>query len=187
MSNTIKNHDLIVSAQQGNTKAINQIYKLYYPVVTRFVSIKINKRNVSIEDTVIVAMGKALININTFNLSHEFSTWILKIAENVCIDELRKTKHQTLSINASDSTEKEFAENISDYSISAHQRLEKEERISNLLLAIEKLSPSEKQCLLLQIEGKKMEEIACELSLGVGTVKSKIFRAKEKLKEMQLS
>ena len=187
MKNSIKNHDIIISAQNGSQKAINQIYALYCPMVTKFVSIKINKRSVSVEDAVIVTMGKALININSFDMSHEFSTWILKIAENVCIDELRKTKHQMLSINASDNTEREFAEHISDNSLLPDQRIEKDEKISTLLLAIEKLSKNQRKCLLMQIEGFSIREIALETQLNENNIKTLLSRAKEKLSKMQLS
>lgn len=184
MKNSIKNHDIIVSAQQGNTKATNKIFEIYKPMV----EYHIKKYKVeSHEDAAMEIMGKVLKHITSFDFTHEFSTWVYTISENHCIDILRKNKLKTVSIYDTNENGKEFAENITDYSISAHQRLEKEERISTLLLAIEKLSENQKKCLLLQIEGKKMEEIAEELSLNPVTVRSIIHRAKEKLSKMQLS
>ena len=184
MKNSIKNQQLIQDAQKGNQKAINKLFDIYMPMVTFHIK---KYKLESIEDASMEIMGKALHNIGSFDFTNEFSTWVYKISENHCIDIFRKNKIKTVSIYDQNGNGKEYAENVTDYSISAHQRVETDEKISTILTAIEKLSENQRKCLLMQIEGFSIREIALETQLNENNIKTLLSRAKEKLSKMQLS
>lgn len=111
--------------------------------------------------------------LGEFRFESKFTTWLYRITVNKCRDYLRKKKVRSIFVPIGDSDREyptgPFSENID---------------IPNLVRnAIEKLPEKLKVPLVMRdIEGLSYKEIADNLNTEVGTIKSRIFRARENLK-----
>jgi len=122
---------------------------------------------------------KAYTSLKKFRKDAAFSTWIYRIAYNTSISETRKRKYQARSFD-------EQLEKAASLEPDDHEIAEKNESRHVLLSkALEKLDPEEKLILMLYyFEEKSVEEISQSSGLSRSNVKVKLFRMRNKLKEM---
>ena len=126
---------------------------------------------------------KAYNSLQAFRGDSKFSVWLFRIATNVCLDFLRsRNRKQTVSLSVEDDEGEEAQLDIADESQSPELLLERGLTRDAVRRGLEALPPDYRQILLLrEIQGLSYEEIAEALRLEVGTVKSRIFRARKKL------
>tara|TARA_B100000131_G_C18108073_1_gene608615 strand:+ start:1454 stop:1864 length:411 start_codon:yes stop_codon:yes gene_type:complete len=115
--------------------------------------------------------------ISSFKGESRFSTWAYRIATNACLDEIRKRNRRP---------QLEFSENDESKYSSKNPIQSQEDQISDRLLIEEALSslPDDFRIPLVLRDqaGMNYQEIATVMSLPEGTVKSRIARARERLK-----
>ncbi len=131
------------------------------------------------------AFLKAYKSIASFKGDSEFSTWLYRIAKNCALDFIRRKKDAAISINSSGDEGNGF--DLPDESKNSNPEKAALENEKTRLLygAIEKLSDEHKEILLLRdINGYSYDEISNMLGIEQGTVKSRIFRAREALKKI---
>lgn len=123
---------------------------------------------------------KVYKNISGFKEQSSLSTWIYKIAVTTCIDEIRRQKkHITVSI---DDEEKKIE--IPDYQGNPCEAVEKKEMKELVQAAIKDLNEDHREVIILRdMQGLSYEEISQILGVPIGTVKSRIKRARENIKE----
>ena len=129
---------------------------------------------------------KAYRNIGNFDERSQFSTWIYRITANTCIDEMRKRKgRQSFSLEEElESEEGSMQRQVADAGETPEESMLREEQKSEILQALESLSPEHKVAVILRdIKGLSYEEIAEILELTLGTVKSRISRGRNQLKQ----
>ena len=126
---------------------------------------------------------KAYNSLSSFRGDSKFSVWLYRIATNVCLDFLRsRSRKPTVSLSVEDDDGEEVELDIADESQSPERLLERGLTRDAVRRGLNALSPEYRQILLLrEIQGLSYEEIADVLSLEVGTVKSRIFRARKRL------
>ena len=126
---------------------------------------------------------KAYNSLSAFRGDSKFSVWLYRIATNVCLDFLRsRSRKPTVSLSVEDDEGEETQFDIADESQSPEALLERRLTRDAVRRGLEQLSPEYRQILLLrEIQGLSYEEIADTLDLEVGTVKSRIFRARKRL------
>jgi len=114
-------------------------------------------------------------NLKYFRFESQFTTWLYRITINRCKDYLRKMNVRRIFSPIEDGTE------ISEYSTPVEDN-----DISRIVMdAISKLPVKLRMPLILKdIEGFSYQEISESLNCEMGTVKSRIFRGREKLKEI---
>lgn len=123
-------------------------------------------------------MLRAFRAFESFRRDAQFSTWITKIAINVCVDAIRK-RRDALSLDA---LREDSGFDVRDSSPGVYARLEEKERKRLLKEGLESLPSEMRQMIVLRdIEGMSYEEIAQILEMPLGTVKSRMNRAREKL------
>lgn len=111
--------------------------------------------------------------LNDFRFESKFTTWLYRITVNKCRDYLRKKKVRSIFVPIKDS-EHELTTRINPENMDIPQLVRK---------GIEKLPDKLRIPLILRdIDGFSYKEIADQLECEVGTVKSRIFRARESLK-----
>jgi RNA polymerase sigma-70 factor (ECF subfamily) len=128
-------------------------------------------------------------SIGSFKGESQISTWIYRIATNVCLDELRKRKRKWVM-----SLDEEYHKENGDYIIQVEDNkptpdvIMEQKTIKNAVNnAIDKLSEKYKLIIILRdLQGFSYEEISDMIKTPVGTVKSRINRARLQLKELLL-
>ncbi len=129
------------------------------------------------------AFIKAYNSLQSFRGDSKFSVWIYRIATNVCLDFLRsKSRRPTVSLSVEDNDGEDVQLDVADESQSPELLLDRQMTRESVRRGLETLSPEYRQILLLrEIQGLSYDEISQALGLEVGTVKSRIFRARKKL------
>ncbi len=123
-------------------------------------------------------MLRAFRAFDSFRGDASFSTWITRIAMNVCTDALRKRRNAV----SLDALREEQGFDPPDAAPTAYARMEEKERLRLLRQALSLLPPDMREMIVLRdMQGKSYDEIAEILNLPLGTVKSRINRAREKL------
>ena len=123
-------------------------------------------------------MLRAFKAFGSFRRDASFSTWITRIAMNVCTDALRKRR----SVASLDAMREETNFDLPDAAPTAYARLEQKERMRLLREGLDELPEEMRQIIVLRdMRGMSYEEIAETLELPLGTVKSRVSRAREKL------
>ena len=157
----------------GQESAFNQLVVRHKEMVRSIIYITVNHADY-IDDIAQDVFVKIYKNLKHFRYESQFSTWVYRITINKCKDHLRKLKIRRMFLPISDNFEKEDI--INNHTETANTN----EIVRN---AISKLPEKLKIPLLLKdIEGFSYQEIADSVQCEIGTVKSRIFRAREKLK-----
>ena len=184
--NTCEEERLIEAAKNGDSAAFGEIIKLYEKLVYNSVRLKIS----SAEDALDVSQNvfiKLWRSIGSYRGDCRFSTWVYKICQNACLDFLRHHKATatetipTYTDKDGDEIELEFADE--SVCASPERMAERREKVMLVRDAIAKLSPDAREIIVLRdMEGYSYEAIAEMKGLEVGTVKSRLNRARLQLK-----
>lgn len=179
MSEQITDQELVEKAQQGNKKAFNLLVVRYQNrvagLLTRYVS------RDDIPDIVQESFIKAYRSLASFRGESAFYTWLYRIAVNTA-------KNHLTALGRRPPKEDILAEDAESYD--AGTQLREADTPEHLVLSnelkrvvfetIENLPEELKMAITLrEIEGLSYEEIAEVMSCPVGTVRSRIFRARE--------
>ena len=129
------------------------------------------------------AFIKAYNSLQSFRGDSKFSVWLYRIVSNVCLDFLRsKNRRPTVSLSVEDDDGEDAQPDGADESQSPELLLDRKLTRDSVRRGLDSLPPDYRQILLLrEIQGLSYDEIAQALSLEVGTVKSRIFRARKRL------
>jgi RNA polymerase sigma factor (sigma-70 family) len=177
-----EDRQLIQAALSGEEKAFEILLNKYRNLVYT-IMVKMVRNPQEAEDLTQEAFMKAFNSLSSFNEEFAFSTWLMKIATNNCIDYLRKRKLRTYSIHEPIQYKDEKIEiDIPDSEPTPEKSLLQDERKLVLETAINDLPERYRYVVVLRHkEEKSYEEIAEILNLPLGTVKAQIFRAREML------
>lgn len=141
-------------------------------------ALKLTKNSDDAEDLFQETAFRAISNKEKFRPGTNFKAWMFTIMKNIFINNYRKkTKANTVI----DSSENLFYLNSGKNTIS--NDADRNILMKELQRMINELDDSIKKPFLMHFEGFKYQEIADELDLPLGTVKSRIFFARKALKE----
>ena len=133
------------------------------------------------QDCLQEAMMRVWRAISGFKGQSSFSTWVYRITMNTCLDELRKRKNRP---NTSLDTLVEAGWSPADEDDTPERHTLRREARQSLEGFIQELPEDMRAALVLRdVHGYAYDEIADALGVNVGTVKSRISRAREKLRE----
>lgn len=174
--------ELINKAKNGDSKAYEGLLKKYRNSVYNLVYRMVHDIEEA-EDLTQEAFIKAFHSLASFNEDYAFSTWLYKIATNNCIDFFRKRKLQTYSLDKPvQYKDSEIQHEIPDPDLNPEKSILARERSRTIQEAIKTLPEKYYIAIVLRHnEEKSYEEIAEILNLPLGTVKARIFRAREML------
>ncbi len=167
---------------QGDVNAFETLV-LEYEKSVYSITLRMTGNNEDAADMTQETFIKAFNSLQSFRGDSKFSVWLYRIATNVCLDFLRsRNRKPTVSLSVEDDEGEEVQLDIADESQSPEQLLERGLTRDAVRRGLEALSPDYRQILLLrEIQGLSYEEISQVLDLEVGTVKSRIFRARKRL------
>ena len=175
---------LIEKAIEGNQTAYKLLVKRYRNGLYNMVYQMIKNREEA-EDLVQETFMKAFNSLDSYNDNYAFSTWLYKIAFNHCIDAIRKKKLRTLPLDKPIQLQAgEVHHQIRDESHSPEKVLLFAEKRTLIQKSIKSLPERYRIAIVLRHqEERSYEEISEILKIPLGTVKARIFRAREMLKK----
>ena len=179
----ISEKELLLKAKEGDDNAFEEIVKLYQQKICSTIYYMVKNENI-VEDLAQEVFIKIYKNISKFNEESSLYTWIYRITMNTCIDQIKKEKKITYINTYLETDDGEVEIQQEDENQRVDIIMENKIRKESLIKAIKSL-PSEQRALIVlrDIRQFKYMEIAEMLGLNLGTVKSKISRARQALKE----
>ena len=176
---------IIEKVIDGDKSAFNELMDRYEKPILNFAYRLLSSRTEA-EDVTQEVFLRAYKNIGTFKFKAKFSTWLFKIARNLCLNKLRHTLHfPTFSIDKSvKGDEHDFQRQIEDRKqASPASNLLKKELQDIVRAALDSLPKNQKIAVVLRrYKDMSYEEIAMIMSCSVSAVKSMLNRAKQTLK-----
>jgi RNA polymerase sigma-70 factor (ECF subfamily) len=167
--------ELVRLCQDGDMAAFEQLFHRHQERVHSVASRMMNNPEDALDMTQEIFL-RAYQKIGKFRFTSAFSTWLYRLATNLCIDELRKRKRTSNTapleeaISEADGNSPEEDAILSD-------------RQSQVWKAIDSLKEKERAIIVLRdIEGLSYKEISQVLGYSLGRVKSRIHEARQKLK-----
>ena len=139
------------------------------------------------EDAVQEALLKAWKSLSSFQGTAAFSTWLYSILHRVCLDILRKKKREknVVSLYQDGENDEEFTLSIPDTAPGPHEQYQQKVKMAAVAEAISSLSDEHKTVIVLRdIDGLEYDEIARITNTSLGTVKSRISRARRAMKKI---
>ena len=164
-------------AQKGDASAFEQLVTPYEQMIWRVCWHYLHHREDAM-DCAQEAMLKAFRAFDSFRGEAGFATWLTRIAVNTCTDALRKRSN----VVSLDAMREDTGFDVPDEEPSPYTQMEAAERRRLLREGMEALPPEMRQMIVLRdVEGMRYEEVAQAMQVPLGTVKSRISRAREKL------
>jgi len=158
----------------GDESAFSLLVQRHKEKVRNIIYLTMNNSG-SVDDVAQDVFLTVYRNLDNFRFESQFTTWLYRITVNKCKDYMRKVKIRNIFTpikEAEGKTEDVVAPESNDISLIVHK-------------AISKLPEKLRVPLLLkEIEGMSYQEIAETVQCEIGTVKSRIFRAREGLKNI---
>ena len=173
---------LVRSSLNGDTEAFGQLVRRYqdrlYPTLLRLTGSPDDALDLLQE-----AFLRAFQNLGRYRGQSSFFTWVYRIAVNLAISERRhrKTSPSHAAKQGLDQLENLPASTQEDPSLRL-ERAEEEQRIQNALMRL----PDEGRVIVVlrDLDGLSYEEIAEALQIPIGTVRSRLHRARTELKQI---
>lgn len=176
--------DLIKELKAGSTEAWNMLINTYSKRVYNLALNFAGNRDDASDITQDIFL-KVYNNIDKFEEDRNFNSWLLKLSRNYCIDYWRKHKNTRLQL--------ELDERIYDSAVHQDSKTPETSAIKKsdakyLRHQLQKLPPDLRSLIIMRdIQELSYQEIADQLELPMGTIKSRINRARVKLAKIILS
>ena len=183
MNNTEEDRHLVAQVQKGDNGAYNRLFEKYHTKLHTMLSRFVGDSHEA-EDIVQESFIKAFKAINSFRGESAFYTWLYRIGINTAKNQLG-TKHKKLTFNADFNGEDDVMVNTNEalHDVDTPEGELFSKQIAHALsLATDSLQPELSEAITMrEIEGKTYAEIASVMKCPIGTVRSRIFRAREAL------
>jgi RNA polymerase sigma-70 factor (ECF subfamily) len=174
---------LIRQCLQGSTAAFGELVRRYQDRLFNTVYRLLDHAE-DAQDVVQEAFLNAYQNLGSFKGDSQFFTWLYRIAMNTAIS-LKRKQRATISLSAERDGNIGLEPADASEQIQPEITLERRERARKLQDALNRLSPDHRAVLVLkEIEGEKYEVIAEILEVPVGTIRSRLHRARAELRDL---
>ena len=174
-------------AQMGDVDAFAAIVGAYQDQLFTM-SCRLLSDAAEAEDAVQETFLRVYTHLPRYDGRFKFTTWLYRIATNVCIDRLRKRRPESsLDWEFEDGEEQPHAlrERLADAGLTPEQELLRAEVCGEVQRALADLPPTYRTALVLRyIQELSLQEIGDVLHVPVTTVKTRIHRGREYMKQM---
>ena len=177
-----KNRDsfLVKNAVSGDQRAYSELMTLYWYSIEKTLSLKLVSKE-DVEDLTIATFSKAFDKLDTYDHSFAFSTWIQTIANNTLIDFFRKNNQKTISIDKQ-KVDQDNKIDVIDNSLDPENYLIRKQKNKHITGMVHRLKPHYRELIILRyLDEMSYMEISKKLDMPLGTVKAKLFRARDLL------
>ena len=177
-------HLLVAAAKGGDAGAFDELVNRYEKKIFRL-TMNITRNREDAEDAMQDAFMKAYSHLDRFQEESRFYTWLVRIAANEGLMRLRKRRPNQFSLDEPIESEDDFIpQQIEDWGPSPEQRFAQTEMREILRGVIEDLPHDFRIVFLLRdVEGLSTEETATAVGISEAAVKSRLLRARLKLRK----
>jgi len=176
--------ELLLRAQKNDIEAFESLISPYTNQLLNH-AFRILKNREDAEDALQDTYLKTYNSIKKFEGVSSFKTWLYKILTNACLDKLRKQKRETTTSLYTTDEDGEHEINVADETYSPEISAQKSAANAALKKALDTLSEEHRIAIIMRdIDGLTYDEIAEATETNVGTVKSRINRARSQLKKI---
>jgi RNA polymerase sigma-70 factor (ECF subfamily) len=178
------NNDLVIKAQKGDLKAFEQLVTNYDRLVLN-IAFAYTKNKYDADDIYQEVFIRVFRGLKNFQLRSQFTTWLYRIAVNVCIEHKRKEKiHSHNSFLADEDESNISVESTFDNGIRTDTEILNSEMQKLINGEVEKLPKQLKMAFTLKYyQGMKIKDISNFMNCSEGTVKSYLFTSSRKLRD----
>jgi RNA polymerase sigma-70 factor (ECF subfamily) len=174
---------LIKKTLKGEKKAFETLMRKYEKQIFSFVIRMVRNEEVAIDLTQDFFI-KVFTVLEKYNFDYKFSTWAYRICYNMVIDHIRKNQAQVHSLDDDSISSKDMLSSENVTRDDGFKNLSREETRVYIWKIVEHIPHKFRELILLRyIQDLKYDEIAEITALPVGTIKNRIFKAKEILKQ----
>jgi RNA polymerase sigma-70 factor (ECF subfamily) len=175
---------LVTAAKAGDLSAFDELVNRYERRIFRL-TMNITQNREDAEDAAQDAFLKAYQHLEGFQGGSRFYTWLVRIAVNEALMRLRRRKPNVVSLDEPAETDEDLIpRQVEDWSPTPEQRYARTELNSILSTSIGALDPIFRTVFLLRdVEGLSTEETAEALGVSTPAVKSRLLRARLKLRD----
>jgi len=175
---------LVNRALKGDRKAFEMIVRRYEQPLTSYLGRMTGEREAALDFAQEVFL-KVYCSLKSYSPAYKFSTWLFKIASNHLIDHWRKKKIPTVSLDQPvDDGEEALLPQVPDPGPSVVRKFELAEIREKIERALATVPVALRELFVLRhVNEFSYEEIADIKNLPVGTVKNRVFQAKEMLRK----
>ena len=177
--------EIIEKILSGDVDYFEVIVKKYEKMIYNLAMVKTQNRE-NAQDISQECFLRAYKMLRSYKTDSAFSTWLYRICQNLIFDFYRKNKKlKTVSLSVPDTYEEETKEkDIVDYDSDPSEQIIRAEKIEKIREIINSLPEDLREIIILRdLQDVSYAQIAEMLDIGIGTVKSRLNRAREKLKE----
>ena len=170
--------ELVTRAIAGREDGFEELVRRYQRPIAAYVYRMVGNYDAALDLTQEVFI-KVYGSLARYRSEYKFSTWIYKIAHNAAVDHLRRysTREQSL-VNQADGDQYELP--IESKRLSPEQESEKAERRAEIETVVRQLPTAYRELIVLRhSHDLSYDEIAEVTGLPLGTVKNRLFRARE--------
>lgn len=178
-----KEAELLKSAKAGSLPAFEELVLCYEKKIYNYCHRMTNNSH-DAEDLTQEVFIRVYRSLRSFKGSSQFTTWVYRIAHNICIDRYRRARIPFVSLSSGGFEDDERDMDLPSCDPSPEDKVISMEEQQMILKCITKLKPKYRSVIVLRdIQHFSYEEIADILNLPMGTVKSQISRARTTLRE----
>ncbi len=184
MSRSSDDHSLVEACRAGRTEAFSLLVQRYqgrlYPTIVRLIGSPEDA-----EDVLQDAFVRAYEKLDQFQGGSSFYTWIYRIAVNLALSGHRRRRIRS-ALRRADLRHAAREAHPADESLEADPAapLERAERERMVKAALDQLGPEHRAVIILKdFDGRRYDEIAAILNVPVGTVRSRLHRARCELRD----
>lgn len=165
---------LIKNFIDGDDSAFNELVKRHKEKVRNIIYLTLSNTD-AIDDIAQEVFITVFKNLKSFRFESQFTTWLYRITINKCKDHLRKTKIRKIFLPLKDDEEYNVLGSI-------NENTDVKQIVRNAIASLpDKLRLP---IMLKDLEGFSYQEIADTMNCEIGTIKSRIFRGRETLKNI---
>jgi len=177
-------HLLVAAARKGDETAFEELVNRYERKIYRL-TLNITGNREDAEDAMQDAFLKSYTHLDSFQGDSRFYTWLVRIAANEALMRLRKRRPGQVSLDQPVEGEDDLMpRELEDWGPSPEQQFAQAELQEILGGVIEKLEPDYRTVFMLRdVEELSTEETAAVLGISVPAVKSRLLRARLKLRQ----
>ena len=179
----IADGELVQTAVAGRESSFEELVRRYQRPIAAYVYRMVGDYDAALDLTQEVFI-KVYNSLDRYRSEFKFSTWIYKIAHNAAIDHLRRHAVRDQALTGSiDGDRREIT--IESRRLSPEQESERKERRSEIESVVQRLQASYRELIVLRhSHDLSYDEIAEVTGLPLGTVKNRLFRAREAMRDL---